>query len=312
MGFRDRTIMSTSQTLLLGKIFCWFGSSAVCTAGAKISLSLLNKQAGICALTLTSAQFAVAGSASALACILLGQRPPSALRELALVAVAYTCGFLLLNASLGRLPASFTETVRGLEPLSSFALAWIFNGRGSRLRRGAALSLLVLLIGAVICVLAQPRFDHRGLFLGLCANMAFSSRSLLVTKLQDAQRNYAESAEASSDIDGVGLFAAQHLMGMALLFPAAYALEGSQCVRALSESHHALHSALLSSFGFFLYNLISLYVLLELDAVAHSVCHPKLPPVRERACAPHGSQLWLMAPVALECLHRYATPVGVW
>ena len=165
-------------------IILWFASSAVCTACAKLTLSLLAPRAGSCALTVTTLQFFIASSAATAACVIFNRRPPSALRELLRVALAYTLGFLLLNQSLGRLQASFTETVRGLEPLTSFAFAWLLGARGSQLQTASAAALCTVLAGAALSVWAQPAFDPGGLLFGLLANCAFSSRALLVTTLQ--------------------------------------------------------------------------------------------------------------------------------
>ncbi len=260
-------VAALRRAKLLGCIVLWFGASAVCTACAKVALSMLAPKAGSCALTITTVQFTVAASASATASVLFNRRPPTAMRELLFVAIAYMLGFLLLNQSLGRLQASFTETVRGLEPLTSFALARLLGARGSQLVPATAGALGAVLCGAALSVWAQPRFDAGGLFLGLLANAAFSSRALLVTLLQDAQR------KLGGEIDSVGLFAAQHVLGLALLAPAAYASEGTQCLGELGLRRPALRAVLLSSLGFLCYNFLSLYVLLLLDAVSHSVCN---------------------------------------
>ena len=252
---------------LIACIVIWFGSSAVSTACAKVALSMLAPKAGSCALTITSVQFTAAALAAVAACVLLRRRPLPAARELVFVSIAYTLGFLFLNQSLGRLAASFTETVRGLEPLTSFALAWLLGARGSQLVPVTATALGVVLCGAALSVWAQPNFDVGGLLLGLLANTAFSARSLLVTLLQDAQR------KLGGEIDSVSLFAAQHVLGLMLLAPAAYADEGAVCLTELGERWPALRAALLSALGFVSYNFLSLYVLLLLDIVSHSVCN---------------------------------------
>jgi len=192
------------------------------------------------------------------------------LRELVLVSLAYVLGFLLLNQSLGRLQASFSETVRGLEPLTSFLFVRLFGARGSQIRPSAACALLMVLGGAALSVWAQPAFDVRGLVYGLLANCAFSSRALLVTTLQDVTR---ASDPLQPEVDSLGLFVAQHLLGLVLLAPLALASEGTSCAAALAQSNSATITAVASSFGFLCYNFLSLYVLLLLDAVAHSVCN---------------------------------------
>ena len=180
------------------------------------------------------------------------------------VSLAYTLGFLLLNCSLGRLQASFSETVRGLEPLTSFVLVRLLSARGGQLSGASAAALLSVLAGAALSVWAQPAFDLKGFAFGLLANCCFSSRALLVTLLQDAQK---------SGVDPIGLFAAQHSLGLLLLAPAALAAEGTQCAVVLASHPKAAHAAGLSALGFLAYNFLSLYVLLLIDAVSHSVCN---------------------------------------
>ena len=243
-----------------------------------------------CALTITTVQFLAAALASSLLAWVQGRRPPDAPRELLMVSLAYTLGFLLLNQSLGRMAASFTETVRGLEPLTSFVLAKAFSARGARLPPASALSLLTVLVGAGMSVWAQPKFDGRGLAYGLLANCAFSCRALLVTLLQDAAsrrsaRCAVEGGEtplaevaASKKVDPVGLFAAQHVLGLLLLGPIALVTDGTECLHALlwsdqSDQQWVMRAAGMSALGFLVYNFLSLYVLLLLDAVTHSVCN---------------------------------------
>lgn len=265
---------SGNRCWLIACICCWFTASAICTSSAKLALLHLAPKSGSCALTLTSLQFVISASVSVVACLVLNRRPPSAVRELLSVSLAYTLGFLLLNQSLGRLQASFTETVRGLEPLTSFVLAWLLSARGSKLQGASAGALLTVLAGAALSVWAQPAFDPRGFAYGLLANCAFSSRALLVTLLQDAQRKRAVKEGAlspSATIDSVGLFAAQHVCGLLLLLPWTFMSEGSHCVAGLSRKPAALHAALWSALGFLSYNFVSLYVLLLLDAVSHAV-----------------------------------------
>lgn len=162
----------------------WYVSSAVCTACAKVALQKTAPSS--CALSLTAAQFIMSVSLCALLWAVMGGRaPPRAImRELLVVSLVYTLGFTLLNSSLGRLNAAFTETVRGLEPLTSYALARLWGGRGGALNHRSAFALLAVLGGAGLNVWAQPSFDPRGLCLGLLANVMFSSRALLVSLMQ--------------------------------------------------------------------------------------------------------------------------------
>ena len=265
--------MAVSKLKLTAAVVLWFGFSAMCTAGAKSALNHLAPRAGGCALTLTTVQFLVSLIASISVCVAARREVPSAPRELLGVSLAYTLGFLLLNCSLGRLQASFSETVRGLEPLTSFVLVRLLSARGGQLSGASAAALLSVLAGAALSVWAQPAFDLKGFAFGLLANCCFSSRALLVTLLQDATLRAAPANAQKSGVDPIGLFAAQHSLGLLLLAPAALAAEGTQCAVVLASHPKAAHAAGLSALGFLAYNFLSLYVLLLIDAVSHSVCN---------------------------------------
>lgn len=282
-------------------VFAWFATSAVCTASAKAALVKLKHIHTGCALTLTTVQFTLCAIITGLLCLVMGRRPPAALREVLLVSLGYTLGFLLLNIALARLQASFSETVRGLEPLTSFLLARIMAARGAQLSSASAMALLAVLAGAALSVWAQPAFDTGGLAYGLLANCAFSCRGIFVTLLQDAmRRRHAANAVNGPAVDAVGLFFAQHAIGLCLLLPTALASEGTHCAAALTQFHDgcapllpATHTyaprslaraccawpggstslAALSATTFFSYNFLSLYVLLLIDAVSHAVCN---------------------------------------
>ena len=299
---------TSAARLTLGAcVVAWFGFSAVCTACGKSALTLLAPRAGSCALTLTTLQFLSSAAAGVVVCLGFRRSVPGACKEVVAVSLAYTLGFLLLNCSLGRLQASFSETVRGLEPLTSFLLVRLLGVRGGQLSRGSATALLAVLAGATLSVWAQPKFDLGGLGFGLLANCAFSSRALLVTMLQDAtRRRRAEGRSVSApdsgkhDVDPVGLFAAQHVLGLLLVAPTALVAEGTHCAVVLTHSAHAAHVAGLSALGFLMYNFLSLCVLLLIDAVSHSVR-----PLSCRARTPSAKALTSTAR-ALES--RFATP----
>jgi len=265
--------MSRSATILLVlAIIAWFASSAVCTSYGKLALQKLSPSS--CPLSLTATQFVVATTFGALSWAALKRRAPpwAVARELVFVSITYTMGFILLNSSMGRLQASFSETVRGLEPLTSFGLARLFGARGATVSTASAIALLAVLVGAGVSVSSQPAFDPRGLVLGLCSNVMFSSRALLITKMQDAWKRRSIASDFE-EIDSIGLFTMQHALGLLIIVPAALMMEGTQCVVEATTRQHVLHAAGLSALGFYAYNFLSLLVLLVLNAVAHSVCN---------------------------------------
>ena len=86
-----------------------------------------------CALQLTSVQFGVTMLAAAVVSLCSGKMPllPYCVWPLAgAIALSYTAGFVLLNLSLLYIHASLAETVRGLEPLCSAAIACALGVRG--------------------------------------------------------------------------------------------------------------------------------------------------------------------------------------
>ncbi|KAL1523995.1 hypothetical protein AB1Y20_018910 [Prymnesium parvum] len=249
----------------------WYAASAVCVANSK--LVLREARPLHCPLSLTALQFSFSALLGAL-CLLLMRRklpPRIMLFELCCVSGAYTFGFVLLNASLGKLTASFSETVRSLEPLTSFTLAWLAGGRGVSLSPMSGAALLAVVLGGAISVAAQPAFDVLGLLLGFAANFMFSSRTLLdkvhrLTRLGEGGHGLVEI-----QIDPVGLFTAQHVIGLFLMVPITLSTESTECTSTALPAN--FQPALLSSAGFFAYNFLSLICLLMLNAVTHSIAN---------------------------------------
>ena len=75
--------------------------------------------------------------------------------------------------------------VRSLEPITSYTLTRLCGGRGATLTVASAIALLAVILGGATSVVSQPRLDVMGLLLGFGANFMFSSRTLLVTLMQD-------------------------------------------------------------------------------------------------------------------------------
>ena len=101
-------------------IVAWFASSALCSFGTKNTLNSLAPQS--CAVGLTTLQFIFSAVIGGAICLVTRQSVPRGCwLDMGRIALVYTLGFLFFNMSYGRLAASFAETVRGLEPLFSFA-----------------------------------------------------------------------------------------------------------------------------------------------------------------------------------------------
>jgi drug/metabolite transporter (DMT)-like permease len=267
--------MAADRATLLLLIVAWYASSAACTACSKRLLATLAPHR--CALQLTCAQFAVTSLLSASPFLVqrsLPKLPGRVLCHVGAISLSYTAGFALLNCSLLYVPASFAETLRGLEPLFSALVSCGLGVRGGALNRWCGLSVLVLVSGGAISCWSQPAASrdtgfYSGTSLALGANLAFALRGVFTTAAQDAlARAWEDKLHANS------VFFYQHACGF-LVTLALWGLTGG--ARFIDPmTHHAPISfwLLLGSTGsFFLYNRLSLAVLLRLNAVAHSVCN---------------------------------------
>jgi solute carrier family 35 protein E1 len=263
------------STYLLLLIFLWYTSSAACTASSKRLLATLAPHR--CALQLTCAQFALTMLLSALPFIFrcsVPKLPHRVLSHVAGISLSYTAGFSLLNLSLLYVPASFAETLRGLEPLFSAIVSCCLGVRGGALSSWCVLPVLVLVSGGAISCWSQPAaFGDRGFFSGtslaLGANLAFALRSALTTAAQDTlARAWEERLQANS------VFFYQHACGFLVTLTLWGLMGGSRCVDPMASRTPASWWLLAgSTCSFFLYNRLSLSVLLRLNAVAHSVCN---------------------------------------
>mmetsp|Transcript_14793 Transcript_14793/g.29953 ORF Transcript_14793/g.29953 Transcript_14793/m.29953 type:complete len:395 (+) Transcript_14793:31-1215(+) len=276
-------------------IVAWFASSALCSFGTKHTLNSLAPQS--CAIGLTTLQFIVSAVIGGAICLIMRQSlPPGCWFDIGRIALAYTLGFLFFNMSYGRLAASFAETVRGLEPLFSFALVRSFGVRGGMLRAPSAVALVTLLMGGVLSCASQT-FDARGFALGLASNCCFAARSLYVSSLQDRLKRLRShpaigdsgtpaellrgearggssselSPPAQYDLSSSTVFFYQHLLGLLLMVPSSF-LEDARCAANISlpaTSQYASQSV----FGFYAYNQLSLVALLMLHPLAHSIAN---------------------------------------
>ena len=220
-------------------IVAWFASSALCSFGTKNTLNSLAPQS--CAVGLTTLQFTVSAVIGGAICLVTRQSlPPGCWFDMGRIALVYTLGFLFFNMSYGRLAASFAETVRGLEPLFSFAFVRLLGVRGGMLRAPSAVALATLLVGGVMSCASQA-FDARGLAFGLASNCCFAARSIYVSMLQDRlKRERAagppirggmgaplssssqlppHATAARYELSSSTVFFYQHLLGLLLMVP---------------------------------------------------------------------------------------------
>jgi len=262
-----------TSTLLF--VAVWYGSGAFTNSSSKSALASLPSSLP---LTLTLVQHAAASFFGTIAYRGLGLRTykplpgpseatPDALRSLLVLCAVYTVGFCLTNASFGAVNASFVDTVKAGEPITTVLLAVLFLAN-ERVTVPVALSLLPIVGGVAISSMAEASASLMGLAFALGSNVCFSARSIaakLVGKHMGSER-----------MDGANLFVHVNRLGVLALLPAAVAIEG----RTLFEFSQTLPAeqlvASLRLFAFnglmyYLNNQMNFLVLEKVDTLTHGI-----------------------------------------
>mmetsp|Transcript_127747 Transcript_127747/g.409003 ORF Transcript_127747/g.409003 Transcript_127747/m.409003 type:complete len:296 (-) Transcript_127747:709-1596(-) len=204
---------SMAITLLL--ICVWHATSLVAITTSKMTMQMLKVPLVLCC-----AQFLIATAVSGSALLLqrkalsLGR---AGLSVLASVAITYTLGFVFTNLAFSLTHASFVETVKAGEPISTVVLALLLLGERERVATYASLLPVVLGVGMASSGEAGGGFDA---FAATAAsNFCFSARAVFAKQLK---RDFPTSPAATSD---VSLFFHISWMGLLGLVPLAFCTE---------------------------------------------------------------------------------------
>jgi solute carrier family 35 protein E1 len=256
-------------------IFVWYMTGAFTNSSSKLALASLPASLP---LTLTAVQHLSASACGFVVYRLLRLQPykplpaagevsAEARRALGWLCVVYTLGFSLTNASFGAVNASFVDTVKAAEPISTVLLAQLFLAN-ERITARVGAALLPIVGGVALSSMAEASASLIGLAFALGSNFCFSARSIaakLVGKRMGADR-----------MDGANLFVHVNRLGLVALVPAVLALEGRQ-LAALALSLPA--ARLLASLRLFLFNGVMYYlnnqmnflVLEQVDTLTHGI-----------------------------------------
>lgn len=266
---------ASSRRLTVLFVCVWYFTGAFTNSSSKQALASLPAPLP---LSLTLAQHAAASLCGALVYRVVGLQPyrplptraelsPAARSALFWLCLVYTLGFSLTNASFGAVNASFVDTVKAAEPISTVALAVVFLAN-EKITPRVLLALLPIVGGVGISSMAEASASVVGLAFALGSNVCFSARSIaakLVGKHMGAER-----------MDGANLFVHINRLGLYLLLPAALALEGRQ-LAALAASLPAARlraSARLFAFNglmYYLNNQMNFLVLEKVDTLTHGI-----------------------------------------
>ena len=167
----------------------WYITGITCVTTTKILLS----NDLLLPLTICLAQF----SATTVLCNLLLTSSPfpppglpplriprTARTHLGLAALFFALGFVLTNLSFSLSTASFTETIKAAEPLTSAAIALLYNVDVLPLYEAISLAFIVAGVYLVSTEGGDGSFDRVGTAVVLLANLCFSARGAHQTKMQ--------------------------------------------------------------------------------------------------------------------------------
>jgi len=102
------------------------------------------------------------------------------------IALTYTLGFVFTNISLALCNASFSETVKSAEPISSLALAAMTRGEDS-VTTLEWLTTLPIVLGVALSSYGDASFHAFGFFAAFASNFMFSMRGLNTKQLRCVQ-----------------------------------------------------------------------------------------------------------------------------
>ena len=189
-------------------------------------------------------------------------------------ALAYTLGFVLTNAAFSLVNASFAETVKAGEPISSVALAAVWLREGTSYASYA--SLVPIVAGVALSSAGETAFHLGGFLCALGSNACFSVRALMTKKLR------AATARSPADaLDDVSLFHHVSRLGLGCVLAPMLACSRAERAEALALARGAAAGdaaalelvALLLFNGvcYATYNQSSYMVLSRVTLVSHTV-----------------------------------------
>ena len=185
------------------------------------------------------------------------------------VGVTYTLGFILTNMAFSKVSASFAETVKASEPLTSVLLGYIFYAEF--LSTKAYLTLIPICIGVATSCASSDSFNVVGFSLAMGSNFFFSSRAVLSKLLM---RSYPDA------MNEISLFTHISFIGVIVVLPFVLWYDTLPVVSdtALnSEANDSVSTAMLclmylcNGVAYTIYNLMSFMVLMRTNIATHAV-----------------------------------------
>ena len=272
------------QSRLAVFVMLWFAGSAVSNTSAKVILTRMPLPLYLCCV-----QFAVACLLGALYYAVrpqLRRKPESydahiALRNLAL---AYTIGFVFVNAGFVAVNVSLAETLRSAEPVFSVAFAklWLRDQASEKISNVTLFSLVPIVLGGAFASGGDATFSLSGFIFTGISNASFAMRSIVAKQLKLVFRE-GDGTNVFFSISLLGLrwlLILTGLVELSLIVMAPVEIQNKYCaIRVLQTvSQEELWSSLvpliiINALTYNLYNLMSFLVLELVSVVSHAVAN---------------------------------------
>lgn len=260
---KDRT--STRQLfIVVALVILWYGFAIVTITSSKMILNRASLPNTLC-----SIQFIFAGVITFFYLQVFSnsgfEGVHSNVRSLvAQTSAGYTIGFILTTSSFSLAPPAFAETVKATEPISTVLIGLLFFSEGTSMKTYA--TLIPICFGVAMSCIHNTSFHMMAFLLAAGSNFGFSSRAVFAKRL---------SLFYPDAIDEITLFSAISFLGLILLIPVAFFMEGARLREMLVSGSFASHELLtlltINGSCFAAYNLLSYIVLKRTDLVTHSV-----------------------------------------
>jgi len=195
-------------------------------------------------------------------------RPPNFTWQMAQIAVSYTFGFVFTNLAFSVVTASFAETVKSAEPISSVIMGFFVLSEVATLP--TYLTLIPICAGVSISCFHDDGFALNGFLFAAASNLCFSARAVLAKKM------LKQFPGAVSEVE---MFRLISLMGLGVLVPLTLVSEGAEIYAfffsgdaTMTQTYIELLSLLfLNGCAYATYNLTSFLVLHRTSLVTHAV-----------------------------------------
>lgn len=288
---------SSAVTVLL--VALWYASSMLAITTSKLTMQAAKVPLVLCSVQFVSATL-ISGST-----LLLQALPPRLPRKEGLllggVSVTYTLGFFFTNLAFSLAHASFVETVKAGEPISTVALAYAALGELESPATYA--SLLPVVVGVAMASGGEAGGGLGAFAATVGSNFGFSGRAVLAKQLK---RDHSKSPAAVSDIC---LFFHISWMGLLFLLPLALLSEAGSLNSAIASPGFRLARflgvMLLNGVMYTAYNQFSFMVLSRVSTATHAVLN-----VCRRVCVIGVTTLFFGTPLSLTNMVGVAVAVA--